>query len=163
MTKEKYNFLGQIISEEEQYVPRKEEYFDESGNPKWKEWLINSDEDGFDISKEIERGKYKIRITLPANKKVVRYGVPQGNFTADEGTDFDGLSLPYKKESLEYHEYIVTQDIDVECIVMKGFAAPGFESNGGAIQYKHNEQIIRLIRKGILVEDFVWLSRMKKN
>lgn len=68
-----------------------------------------------------------------------------------------------RKESLEYHEYIVTQDIDVECIVMKGFAAPGFESNGGAIQYKHNEQIIRLIRKGILVEDFVWLSRMKKN
>lgn len=163
MNKVKYNFLGQIILTEEQYAPRKKEYFDDAGNPKWNEHLNNSDEDGFDISKEIERGKYKIMITLPANKKVIRYGVPQGSYTTDEETDFERLSLPYKKESLEYHEYIVTQEIDVECIVIKGFVAPGFDYIGGAIQYKHTEQISRLIRKGILIEDFVWLSRMKKN
>jgi len=56
--------------------------------------------------------------------------------TTDEGTGtpYSELSLPYIEDSVPYHEYIVVGRCEVECLVDKGTVAPGFGSEGGAVQ-----------------------------
>ncbi len=49
--------------------------------------------------------------------------------------------LPYVKETIEYHEFKVTEDLSVECRVDKGMVAPKFLSDGGAIQFMHKQPL----------------------
>ncbi len=45
------------------------------------------------------------------------------------------------EDTIEYHEYKVSEDLLVECYVTKGKVAPKFLSQGGAIQFMHKHRI----------------------
>lgn len=113
---------------------------------------------GFDIRNVEENGKYFILISLPVGTKILRYGDVSGRFTAPVGTPYEKLSLPYVKESVEYHEYEVVADgVVVRCVdAEKGIAAPGFGSTGGAVQYRHVERIGDSLERKALRELDIW-------
>ena len=76
------------------------------------------------------------------------------------GTKYEYLGLPYKKDTIEYHEYEVVADgITVHCIVTKGKAAKMFNSPGGAIQFLHKRSIDEEIKTGRLKEVYTWLEK----
>ena len=109
------------------------------------------DGEGFDKTQNYGDGRYRIRKKLPYGTRLIRYGNERGSFTAPEGTPYEKLSLPYKKETIEYYEYVVVVDsIDVICMVEEGVVAPAFDMEGGGIQYLHEESIEKLIKKGKL-------------
>lgn len=138
----KRNYRGEVIDGPRKLLRpefRTGIYF-ENGEPEieWKNLSEYADEDGFDTRNVEDNGYYKIFINLTAGTKIIRYGNETGTFTAPEGTPYESLALPYIKESVEYNEYVVIADnLTVECKVQKGKVAPGFESKGGGIQYKH--------------------------
>ncbi len=159
MGRTKYNYLGEVLTSDSMFIPVDDSFFDKEGNPLWRENIQNGDDFGFDLLNKEENEKHIISVVLPSGKKVVRYGEPGGSGTTDEGEQFEGISLPYLKESLPYHEYLVMEDTEVECYVDKGKAAPGFGHKGGAIQYRHYFTIHESIMQGILREDFSWLQK----
>ena len=119
----------------------------------WERWKTPyADEHGLDIRNIEETGTYWIALVLPQDTRIIRYGPETGRFTAPEGTDYDALSLPYDRETVEFHKYQVTaQSITVYCKVQKGIVAPMFDSEGGAVQYYHpNANMRELIKAGIL-------------
>lgn len=63
-----------------------------------------------------ENGLYLQKIPLPEGHILCRYGHEGGRFTTDTGTPYSMLGLPYKPETLEYHEYIVINKLEV-CII----------------------------------------------
>ena len=123
--------------------------------PDWGKWIRDGDEYGF-----WNLAPVTYDVILPAGKRIVRYGNAQGRFSTDYGTAFEMLSLPYVKESLEYHEYIVMADCLVKCIVTKGLVAPGFKQPGRGIQYYHDRPMHESIRLGIIKEDYSWLANL---
>lgn len=107
----------------------------------------NVDEKGFDTKHREARGKYKITVSLPKGFVIIRYGAETGHFTAPEGTDYEQLSLPYVRDSIEFHRYRVIADgITVVCYVERGRVAPGFGSVGGGIQFYHKKNMLQCIR-----------------
>lgn len=117
----------------------------------WKLLSLHADRDGFDIFNIEKNGYYKIEVELPYGTIIIRYGNETGRFSAPKGTKYEELALPYVKETVEYNEYkIIADRAKVMCIVEKGKVAPGFGSNGGAIQYMHPMSMIELMRKNIL-------------
>ena len=78
-----------------------------------------------------------------------------------KGEEYNLLSLPYIKDSMPYHEYVVIGECEVECYVDRGVTAPGFGSRGGAVQYRHYFSIHDSLLHGILKEDFEWLQKAK--
>ena len=96
---------------------------------------------------------------IPKGTIVCRYGFPGGFFTTDKGADYDQLGLPYIKETIEYHEYRVSEDLMVDCYVTKGVVAPKFKSEGGAVQYMHRQSISLECEDGFLQEDLSWIQR----
>lgn len=116
----------------------------------WK-LLLHADNDGFDTLNIEETGNYKMEVELPYGTIIIRYGNETGRFSAPKGSKYEELALPYVKETVEYNEYkIIADGVKVVCIVEKGKVAPGFESNGGAIQYMHPMSMIELMRNNIL-------------
>ncbi len=156
-----YNYLGQKLGYTDMYVPIKPEYMKSEGEPDW-ELIQHGDFYGFDTEVILDNGVYKKTIVLPVGKKIIRYGIFKGRFTSDYGTPYELLSLPYKKESMEYHEYIVAGECKVECVVEYGYTAPGFSSLGGAIQYRHEKTIRESLAEKILKEDKAWLENLQK-
>ena len=164
-----FNYKGEIIEGHKHL--RKEEYGtgkeDEYGEPEvnWDLLKPRADGEGFDKDRLIDGKKYRVyKITLAKGQKIIRYGHACGRFTAPEGTEFEELSLPYTKESCEYHEYVVVGDsLDAACIVDKGFVSPGFDMPGGGIQYWHYRSINISIKAGILEEDLQWINQSSKN
>lgn len=125
--------------------------------PDYEKWLQHADEHGFDLTCANALGNYIEQIKLPKGTHIIRYGADSGRYTAPKGTNFDQLSLPWKRRECEYHEYVVIADsITVACIVTKGFAAPGFECVGGGVQYRHSDTIIQSINLGVLDEVELW-------
>lgn len=114
----------------------------------------NADEDGFDIRYEISE------CVLPAGTKIIRYGNEIGRYTAPIGTTYEMLSLPYVKETIEYHEYNVVEPTKVKCEVSKGIVASAFGQVGGGVQYKHQKSIAKLLEEGVLKEDASWIEKM---
>lgn len=157
--KEDYNCYCKLLLKEDQYQPSNKRFFDSGNRPRWKEFIKYGDESGFDIRYKAPNGYHIERVILPVGKKIIRYGNASGSFTTDEGTDYSLLSLPYIKESLPYHEYIVLEECEVQCLVDKGKVAPGFNSPGGAVQYRHYYTMHDSIRQGIIKEDFKWLDK----
>ncbi len=158
--KKAYNRDGKLLNEDDMFCPLKDEYFNAHRKPRWKEFIQFGDDFGFDVRYKDSNGRYIEKIVLPIGKKVVRYGNDIGSFTTDENTDYTLLSLPYTEQSLPYHEYIVTGECEVLCYVDKGIVAPGFDSEGGAIQYRHYMTIYDSMVRGILKEDYTWLKQM---
>lgn len=96
---------------------------------------------------------------LPKGTIICRYGNPRGSFTTLKGSTYESLGLPYVKETIEYHEYEVTKDTDVDCYVTKGIAAPKFLSSGGGVQFMHRQSITLECEDGYLQEVFSWLQK----
>lgn len=160
-----YNCFGQDISNirirlnSDQYG-----YVDENNIPhiNWGEETDKVDRDGFD--KEYrpikDAGEYLISdYILPKGSIVCRYGHSGGIFTTVKGSEYESLGLPYKKETIEYHEYKVSEDLKVDCLVTKGIVAPKFDSNGGGIQFKHRQRIALECEDGFLQEEISWRQK----
>lgn len=110
-----------------------------------------ADTDGFDTRIVLPgETSYKKLIILTPKTIIIRYGPERGSYTAPKGTAYENLSLPYTKDTVEYHEYMVLQNTVVECLVEEGIVAPGFSSAGGGIQYLHDAPIYQLIRNKTL-------------
>lgn len=151
----KRNYRGEIIKGHRELI--KEEYgtgeINADGEPvvNWKYVSKFADGDGFDKREIINGDQYKIEITLPKGTVILRYGSEMGRYTAPDGTAYEKLALPYKKETIEFNRYkVVGENVKVECVVEKGFVAPGFDSSGGAVQYLHKKTVYDLIKKKII-------------
>ena len=70
--------------------------------------------------------------------------------------EYENLGLPYVKETIEYHEFKVTEDLSVDCQVVKGLVAPKFQSKGGAIQFMHRQSVRLECEDGYLQEETSW-------
>jgi hypothetical protein len=73
--------------------------------------------------------------TLQPGDKLVRYGTPDGEYFAPEGTDYEQMALPYDKEKVTVSHYEVTKPFDVE----QSTIAPNHHQDGGGTQYKLND------------------------
>lgn len=117
----------------------------------WKLLSHYADKDGFDIRNVEKNGKYKNEIELPYGTIIIRYGNETGRFSAPKGTKYEDLALPYIKDTVEYNEYkVVAEVIKVRCIVNSGKVAPGFGSEGGAVQYLHPITIRQSVESKLL-------------
>ena len=63
------------------------------------------------------------------------------------------------KETIEYHEYRVSEDLNVDLYVTKGLVAPKFSSEGGAVQFMHRQSIMLECEDGYLKEDMTWIQK----
>ncbi|MCR4989884.1 MAG: TNT domain-containing protein [Lachnospiraceae bacterium] len=154
----KKNYLGQEISGRKEFLSEDYGYYDKDGNEHvyWKPEDDDVDSDGFDKHNQEENGSYIQDIVLPYGKLICRYGNIRGRITTDLESKYENLSLPYIKESVEYHVYRVVADgLKVKCTVSKGKVAPMFDSNGGAVQYKHYQSIANEVNQGKLEEVFL--------
>jgi hypothetical protein len=165
LTNIKYNFWGEDITEHRLEIINNEfGYVDENNIPHIN-WRIEDDlcdGDGFDKTyRPIDNSDdYLVRdYIIPKGTIIGRYGTPFGRFTTIKGTDYGRLGLPYKMNTIEYHEYQVTEDLLVECVVDKGIVAPQFSSEGGAIQFKHRQMITLECEDGCLKEVCLWKHR----
>ena len=136
---------------------QKKEYgtgkFHQNGEPivNWKLLSDFADDNGFDIRNIEHNNEYKMDIKLPYGTIIIRYGNETGVFSAPKGTKYEDLALPYIKDTVEYNEYkVIAHNVNVTCKVVKGKVAPGFASNGGAIQYMHPISIKESIRRKLL-------------
>ena len=154
----KWNCYGLRIKDA--YIVSDGKYLLSDETVDWTSFAQYSDENGFDIRNGV-RGIYKKKIILPKGTEIFRYGMPGGRYTAPMGEVYEDLSLPYLKETMPYHEYIVTERLRVICIVERGVVAPNFNSTGGAIQYLHERPIEEELANGVLKESYRWLIRAK--
>ena len=149
------NYNGESISGIRQL--KKKEYGtgkkDRHGQPviNWSYLSKHADDNGFDTRNIESNGKYTIEFILPYGSIIIRYGNEIGRFTAPKGTAYEKLSLRYIPETMEYNEYkVISDNVCIKCIVEKGIVAPGFDSEGGAVQYYHPITIREAVRKGML-------------
>jgi hypothetical protein len=162
MTSIKYNVLGEDITEHMLEVIDDEfGYIDENNIPhiNWRAEDDSCDKDGFDKTYRPISNSDEYLVCdyiLPKGTIICRYGNPFGRFTTVRGTNYNKLGLPYKMNTIEYHEYQVTEDLSVDCVVDKGHVAPQFNSMGGAIQFKHRQMITLECEDGCLKEVDLW-------
>lgn len=126
----------------------------------WRSFAVNADDQGFDMT-AIDGGEYRKEVILPKGTLIARYGEPFGRYTTLRGTKYESLSLPYAKDTVEYHEYKVIEDIRVQCVVDKGKVAPNFEKEGGAVQFYHKKTIAEEISRGTIREEYTWVVKQK--
>lgn len=118
-----------------------------------KEW---ADKDGFDVRNIEENGEYIMEVELPKGTHLIRYGSEKGVFTAPKNTPYDCLGLPYKRETIEFHEYeVIADSIKVFCRAIRGKVAPMFDSAGGAVQYLHANSIFKLARRKHVLKEVI--------
>ncbi len=169
---ELYNCYGEKIDRHDlEYLDPSYGTFNENHIPdvNWGDETDECDKYGFDKKYRPIEGSddYLIRnYELEVGTILCRYGYPGGNYTTVKGTLYEDLSLPYVKETVEYHEYKVVKKLHVKAlvpIVDKGKVAPKFQSNGGAIQFYHYHKINVECNenKGFLKEDKSWLSEIE--
>lgn len=138
------NYFGQIVTEYPIFADDKYgKYIDGVAVPNWV-CNNNIDKNGFDKNHvDPESLQYTAEVSLPYGTRLCRYGTEYGKFTTLHGTPYEMLGLPWKKETVPYFEYIVAADgISVKLFVTKGIVAPMFGSNGGAIQFMHQRNIM---------------------
>lgn len=138
--------------------------YDEDMNPHpfWQPEDESVDSYGFDKRHVEENGSYIQEVILPRGTMLCRYGPPQGRMTTNAGIPYELLGLPYKKETIAYHEYKVIADgVIVQCKVLRGFVYPTFGSKGNVVQYLHPVTIEEEIYLGKIEEDFIWLKKKK--
>lgn len=120
------------------------------------------DKNGFDKQYKVKDNSNVYLIdnyVLPKGITICRYGFSGGYFTTLRGEDYENLGLPYIKETIEYHEYKVSTDLQVNCIVRKGMVAPKFNSPGGGVQFMHKQTIRLEIEDGFIKEDMSWIQK----
>lgn len=165
MQKKVFNYAGKDISgcplrlRDEKFG-----YVDKDNKPhiNWGSETPDCDKDGFDKNYRPISGEETHVVEnflLPKGIVICRYGSPDGFFTTIKGTPYDALSLPYVKETIEYHEYLVSSDVEVSCYVTRGLVGPKFKSHGGAIQFMHKQPIRLECEDGFLQEDDSWRQK----
>ena len=118
------------------------------------------DDYGFDKTNVEGDGNYINDVEIHKGTTLCRYGNGNGKMSTLVGTAYENLGLPYKKETVEYHEYEVVADgVTVRCIVTRGKAAKMFDSPGGAIQFLHKRSINEEVETGRLKEVYGWLKK----
>ena len=139
------NWLGEVVTEP--FVVRAPSFLKENEVGMM---VVNwdgpyADDDGFDIRHREPNGLPRMWIELPVGTELLRYGNPDGSYTAPKGTEYEQLSLPYEKDSMEYNEYRVIADgILVEvCRAERGRVAPLFDQPGGGVQYFHGDYSVQ--------------------
>ena len=144
------NWAGQTITKDNAYILRKDSFGkkDESGKivVDWERCTpAFADGEGFDLRHKEENGLHRMLIQLPIGTELIRYGSPGGSYTAPKGTQFEELSLPHERDSLEYNEYRVIADgvLVQVCQAERGKVAPMFEMPGGGVQYYHGEESVQ--------------------
>lgn len=161
----KVNYLGNSLKNTKiRLLSSEYGYVDENNIPhiRWGSETKLCDSNGFD-KRWMPYNNSKVYVIddyiLPAGTIICRYGFPGGRFTSIKGALYETLGLPYVKETIEYHEYRVVNNLNVDCYVVKGIVAPKFMSNGGAIQFMHKQSITLECEDGYLKEDFLWLKK----
>ena len=159
-----YNYLGQPVTLADLRF-KSPEYGEVLPNGKvvvhWEEENEYVDDEGFDKFYVGNSGHIDI-ISLPKGTKLARYGGPEGSVTTLAGTPYESLGMPYVKETIQYHEYIVEKEIF--CVVKRGKAARMFDSPGGGIQFKHFCTIKKeVLNYKNLREDFTWLEKRRSS
>ncbi len=145
---EKRNADGELIEGDpviaDEAVIKKSEDYNQTGifNPDWNVKAENSDAQGFDTREEIKEG------VLQPGTVIDRYGSSRGRMATSKGTEYEALSLPYAKETVEFHRYEVCAPI--ECRM--GKVAPNFDQEGGGDQFVFSKSVTELIREGSLRE-----------
>lgn len=125
----------------------------------WTKENKDVDGKGFDKNHRESNGEYIQQVVLPKGVILCRYGNPNGQLTAPQGTPYEQLALPYDKETIAYHEYeVIADNVTVTCIVTKGRTYKMFDSPGGATQYLHPQSIRDEIADLKLKEVFEWKS-----
>lgn len=161
----KYNYLAEDITNSKILLLDDDYGFVDENNIPHINWDSENsivDADGFDKRfRPVEGAEdYIIKdYIIPKGETICRYGFWGGFFTTTKGTDYVLLGLPYDKKTIEYHEYKVTNDLRVDCIVKKGIVAPMFSSPGGGVQFKHKQPIFLECEDGYLQEDFSWIQK----
>ena len=160
-----YNCVGHEIKETDLKLQSPEfgtVYPDGRAKINWKPEDDDIDNRGYDKHNREENGQYTIDIELKKGTRICRYGSPMGYSSSPVNTDYELMALPYVKETIEYHEYIVTADnLAVRLIVEKGKAGAMFNSPGGAVQYTHKQSINLDVFDQKLKEDVTWLKQKK--
>ena len=157
-----YNYIGEDITDKRIcLLDDSYGFVDEKNIPhiKWGTENEKCDKNGFDKKFRPVKGSDEYVINdyvIPKGTMICRYGSPRGRFTTIKGTAYESLSLPYVKETIEYHLYRVSEDLKVECRVSKGAVAPKFSSPGGAIQFMHYQPIKFECEQGKLKEEKSW-------
>ena len=165
MNKHIYNSAGNDISGRKLKLANPAYGYIDDQNIAHIDWGMETeicDEDGFDKTFRpiVNDTAYVITdYVIPKGTVICRYGRETGRFTTLKGVDYDALGLPYQKDSIEYHEYVVSLDTTVECYVTKGRVAPKFDSYGGAVQFKHKQSIRLECQDGFLKEDYSWIHK----
>jgi len=160
-----YNYLGEDLSNTKILLISSEFGFvDEDNIPhiNWGREDSTCDKNGFDKKfRPIDGIEIHVveNYIIPKGTVLCRYGFPGGFFTTLKGSSYENLGLPYIKETIEYHEYKVSEDICVNCYVTKGMVAPKFTSMGGAVQFMHKQTINLECEDGFLQEDMSWLQK----
>ena len=142
------NYKGERVRREDA-APSRPEYVKSIG-PKGR-WVPNCDllnDDEYVFFRHVNiAGEMSIKVKLPRGTKFLRYGAPDGHYTAPLGSEYERLSLPYKKESIPYNEYEVTAEwLEVEW----GYTALGFDSIDRCIQYYNEVPVNVLKEKGTI-------------
>ncbi|HAG69035.1 MAG TPA: hypothetical protein DCL38_03585 [Lachnospiraceae bacterium] len=162
MKEKVYNYLGEDISNVQILLLKDEYGYVDKNNIPHINWGIENekcDADGFDKEYRPVDGsnEYVIRdYIIPKGTIVCRYGFPGGMFSTLKGSEYEDLGLPYVKETIEYHEFKVTEDLTVDCLVTKGLVAPKFQSEGGAVQFMHRQPVRLECEDGYLQEEAAW-------
>ena len=161
----RYNCFGEELEDgsvPELRDPSFGEVVDGEVVPFWPEEDETVDADGFDKTAADESGNYRHEVILPRGTMLCRYGLESGITTTTLGSPYEMLGLPYKVETIEYHEYMVVADgVKVRCIVDKGWVAKAFDSEGGAIQFMHRQSITDELKDGKLKEVTTWLNKKR--
>ena len=166
MNEKVYNYLGDDISDlrilllDDSYG-----YIDDNNIPhiNWGNETEICDKDGFDKEYRPINGSAEYIIKdyiIPKGTMICRYGFLGGLFTTIKGAEYEYLGLPYVKESIEYHEFKVSEDLSVDCRVIKGKVAPKFNSEGGAVQFMHKQPVRLKCEDGYLQEDISWRQQI---
>lgn len=95
-------------------------------HPYWTGENDDVDDRGFNKHHVEPNGEYKMEVELPKGTRLIRYGHPGGWLTAPIGTPYELLGLPWKMETVEYHEYEATSDGVVLCLLSLRIARPPF-------------------------------------
>ena len=126
--------------------------------PNWDEPSDLVDSEGYDKLNVEPNGEYTMVVELPVGTMLARYGSPMERTTAPCGTPYELLALPYRLDTIEYHQYRVIADgVTVKCKARRGRTREMFERLGGAVQYRHDHSIEEEISMGILEEEFSWM------
>ncbi len=163
----KYNYLGQLLTNKyPSFSDPSYGYVSSDGKVivNWEKENEFVDSNGFDKNHQEDNGSYIQEVILPIGTQICRFGNESGKMTAPKGTPYELVALPYVKETVEYHEYVViAEGLRVSCVVTKGKTYKMFDSPGGATQYKHTQAIRREVADGKVKEVFEWINTLNKH